>query len=40
MVLHVGVDIMDLPRMERGNKHVIVFQDFLKKYVALHVPYA
>ena len=28
----LGVDIMDLPRTERGNKHVIVFQDFLTKW--------
>ena len=27
-----GVDIMDLPKTERGNKHVIVFQDFLTKW--------
>lgn len=25
----VGVDIMDLPVTTRGNKHVLVFQDFL-----------
>ena len=28
----LGVDIMDLPRTERGNKHVILFQDFLTKW--------
>ena len=28
----VGVDIMDLPRTEAGNKHVVVFQDFLSKW--------
>ena len=28
----VGVDVMDLPRTERGNKHVLVFQDFLSKW--------
>ena len=28
----VGVDVMDLPRTENGNKHVIVFQDFLTKW--------
>ena len=28
----VGVDVMDLPRTERSNKHVIVFQDFLTKW--------
>ena len=28
----IGVDIMDLPKTERGNKHVLVFQDFLTKW--------
>ena len=28
----VGVDVMDLPTTERGNRHVIVFQDFLTKW--------
>ena len=28
----VGVDVMDLPKTEAGNKHVIMFQDFLSKY--------
>ena len=28
----VGVDILDLPRTEAGNKHVVVFQDFLSKW--------
>ena len=28
----VGVDIMDLPQTERGNKHVVVFQDMLTKW--------
>ena len=28
----LGVDIMDLPYMEAGNKHVIVFQDYLTKF--------
>ena len=28
----LGVDIMDLPRTEQGNKHVIVFQDLLTKW--------
>ena len=27
-----GVDIMDLPRTQQGNKHVIVFQDFFTKW--------
>ena len=28
----IGVDIMDLPCTERGNKHVVVFQDMLTKW--------
>ena len=28
----VGVDVMDLPMTEAGNKHVVVFQDFLTKW--------
>ena len=28
----IGVDIMDLPYTERGNKHVVVFQDMLTKW--------
>ena len=28
----IGVDIMDLPKTERGNKHVLVFKDFLTKW--------
>ena len=28
----MGVDIMELPVMERGNKYVTVFQDFLTKW--------
>lgn len=28
----VGIDIMDLPKRERGNKHVLVLQDFLTKW--------
>ena len=28
----VGVDVMDLPKTERGSKHVLVFQDFLSKW--------
>ena len=27
----IGVDVMDLPRTEAGNKHMVVFQDFLTK---------
>ena len=29
----VGVNVMDLPITEAGNKHVVVFQDFLSKYI-------
>ena len=28
----IGVDIMELPLTERGNRYVIVFQDFLTKW--------
>ena len=28
----LGTDVMDLPKTERGNKHVLVFQDFLTKW--------
>jgi len=28
----VGVDIMDLPVTKAGNRHVVVFQDFLTKF--------
>ena len=28
----VGVDVMDLPKTEHGNKHVLVFQNFLSKW--------
>ena len=28
----IGIDIMDLPCTERGNKHVVVFQDMLTKW--------
>ena len=27
----LGVDIMDLPRTEQGNKHVVIFLDFFTK---------
>ena len=33
-----GVDIMDLPRTERGNKHMVAFQDFLTKWPATSIP--
>ena len=29
---NIGVDIMDLPCTERGNKHVVVFQDMFTKW--------
>ena len=28
----LGIDVMDLPQTERGNKHVFVIQDFLTKW--------
>ena len=28
----IGVDVMDLPVTDSGNKHVLVFQDFLSKW--------
>ena len=28
----LGVDVMDLPVTEKGNKHVVVFQDYFTKY--------
>jgi len=28
----LGVDVMDLPKTERSNQHVVVFQDFLTKW--------
>lgn len=28
----IGVDVMDLPCIERGNKHVVVFQDMFCKW--------
>ena len=28
----VGVDIMDLPTTQQGNKHMVVFQDFFSKW--------
>ena len=28
----IGVDVMDLPKTENGNKHVVVFQDYLTKW--------
>ena len=27
----LGIDVMDLPQTERGNKHVLVIQDYLTK---------
>ena len=34
----MGVDIMKLPVMERGNKYVIVFQGFLTKLMVFPAP--
>lgn len=28
----LGVDVMELPKTDRGNKYVVVFQDFLSKW--------
>ena len=28
----IGVNVMDLPKTEAGNRHVVVFQDFLSKW--------
>ena len=28
----LGLDIMDLPVTEQGNKHVVVFQDYFTKW--------
>ena len=28
----IGLDIMDLPRIDQGNKHVVVFQDYFSKW--------
>ena len=28
----IGVDVMDLPLTKAGNRHVVVFQDFLTKF--------
>jgi len=28
----VGVDIMELPKTQRGNRYVEIFQDFLSKW--------
>ena len=29
----VGVDIMQMPQTERGNRYIIVFMDYLTKWV-------
>ena len=36
----IGVDVMDLPLTEHGNKHVIVFQDIYVLEVATSLPSA
>jgi len=28
----VGIDIMELPKTNKGNQYVVVFQDFLSKW--------
>ena len=28
----IGLDIMDLPMTDQGNKHVVVFQDYFSKW--------
>ena len=32
----VGVDIMDLPATQQGNKHVMVFQNFFTKWLLVY----
>ena len=32
----IGVDIMELPTTERGNRYVLVFQDFLTKWLMVY----
>ena len=32
----VGVDIRDLPPTSKGNKHVLVFQDYLTKWLMVY----
>ena len=32
----VGIDIMDLPKTKDGNKHVLVLQDFLTKWLMVY----
>ena len=35
----IGLDIMDLPITDQGNKHVVVFQDYFSKWpMAFAVP--
>ena len=29
---HVGVDVLTLPKMKRGNKYAVVFVDYLSKW--------
>ena len=32
----VGIDVMDLPVTSNGNKHVVVFQDYLTKWLMVY----
>ena len=32
----MGVDVMELPQTEQGNKYVVVFQDFFSKWPAVY----
>lgn len=32
----MGVDVMELPQTEQGNKYVVVFQDFYLKWPAVY----
>ena len=34
----VGVDVLQLPLTENGNRHVVVFQDYLTKWVEQRRP--
>ena len=34
----IGVDVMELPTMDQGNRYVPVFQDFLTKWPMVYIP--